>query len=267
MRQIVLQQSNLKSLPQMAGSAKWSHGRHRLDALANNGISVEIAPDPLNLKGLHQLIWPYIKRDVKFRFHGFFPGYEIGDADHQAALAALSLHKKMVDVIAELPQPVITCHVGLTENIKVNLGTIKTNLRQLVCYAEKKGVVIALENLKNGPTADPAVHLDIARTSGAKITLDLGHALSGPCFNQKKMIFSYIDQIGDDLVEVHYYEKETDRHYAPQNMQTLGPIAKHLLKTPCDWWTIELDNLSELYQTMNMTIDYLFANLEKTATY
>ena len=265
MQQISLQHSKRQSLPQLAGSAKWSHGRHRLDALAANGLAIEIAPDPSNLQALHPLVWPYIARDVKFRYHGFFPGYEIGDADQKAATEALLLHQRVVDVIADLPAPVITCHVGLTKNRNVDLGRTKTNLRQLVCYAESKGVVIALENLKAGPTADPAVHLEIARSAGAKITLDLGHAVSGPFLNQKTMIFNYIDQIGEDLAEVHYYEKETDRHYAPQDMQTLGPIVTHLLNMPCDWWTIELESLPELYQTMDMTIAYLSAHREKTA--
>ena len=65
-----------------------------------------------------------------------------------------------------------------------------------------------------------------------------------------------IDLAAERLVEVHFYESETDRHWAPRDMDILGPIADKLITTDCRWWTIELEDTQEVLSTRRLLIDY-----------
>lgn len=240
----------------IAGSAKWSHGHQRLDWLHAHNFAIEIAPDPENLENLAPLIWPHVQKALPIRFHGFLPGYEIGDADPAAARRALERHMAMVDAVSEYTDAVITCHIGLTRGRPISSKHAVANLTVLVDYATAHGVTISLENLKQGPTSTPERHVRWASMAGAKITLDLGHALSSDAARQVR-IEAYIDKVADRLVEVHFYEKETDRHYAPTDMEILGPVVDRLVQTNCRWWTIELENLVEMKATRSMALNYL----------
>ncbi len=64
---------------------------------------------------------------------------------------------------------------------------------------------------------------------------------------------------GQYLIEVHYYEKESDRHFPPQDMRILGPIVDRLRKTQCSWWTIELGAPEEIVMCRNLLWAYLRA--------
>jgi sugar phosphate isomerase/epimerase len=240
----------------LAGSAKWSHGRQRLEWLRAHAFAIEFAPDPEDLAGLERHIWPLVQKGYPLRFHGFLPGYELGDDDPEAALRALHRHKALVDAVSAIPDAVVTCHIGLTLGRLINGRRAVANLGALVDYAAAQGVVIALENLKQGPTALPQRHLDWASLTGARITLDLGHALSTDATGGMEMD-DYIAAAADRLVEVHYYERETERHYAPADMGRLGPVVDRLMQTDCRWWTIELEDLAEMEATRRMALDYL----------
>lgn len=244
----------------LAGSAKWSHGIRRLEWLCAHKFAIEIAPDPENIEGLARLVRPLVQQNHPLRFHGFLPGYEIGDADAEAARAALKRHKALVDAVCAHPEAVITCHIGLTRGRTIDGQRAVANLSALVDYATARGVVIALENLKQGPTAVPENHLGWATLAGAQITLDLGHALSADATGGMGMD-AYIDAVADRLVEVHYYESETHRHNAPADMRILGPLVDGLMRTDCRWWTIELEDLDEMAATRRMTLDYVATQL------
>jgi sugar phosphate isomerase/epimerase len=242
--------------PILAGSAKWSHGRRRLEWLCAHDFAVEFAPDPDNLAGLERQIRPLVQKGHPLRFHAFLPGYEIGDDNPEAARRALDRHKALVAAVGAIQEAVITCHIGLTQGRRIDSRRALTNLGVLVDYAAAQGVVIALENLRQGPTAIPQRHLAWASMTGARITLDLGHALSANTAGGMG-IKEYIDAVADRLTEVHYYERETERHYAPTDMSVLGPVVDRLMQTDCRWWTLELEDLAEMDATRRMTLDYL----------
>ncbi|MBN1582525.1 MAG: sugar phosphate isomerase/epimerase, partial [Anaerolineae bacterium] len=67
----------------------------------------------------------------------------------------------------------------------------------------------------------------------------------------------FVDLFADRLREVHMYERESDRHYPPRDMSVLGPIVDRLLGTPCDWWTLELDDYAEALATRTLLLDDL----------
>jgi hypothetical protein len=66
-----------------------------------------------------------------------------------------------------------------------------------------------------------------------------------------------IDLAAERLMEVHVYESETARHWAPRNMDILGPIVDKLLTTNCRWWTIELEEIRDVLFTWKLLVDHL----------
>jgi len=93
------------------------------------------------------------------------------------------------------------------------------------------------------------------------ITLDVGHAVSCQRVQDGELTpLDFVEIFADRLREAHMYERETDRHYPPQDMILLGPIVDRLMTTQCGWWTIELDDLNEALATRNLLTDHLQAN-------
>jgi hypothetical protein len=185
---------------------------------------------------ISQQLIPYIHHGMAVRHHGYFPGKEIGHAHAAAAEDAMQLHFKAMEALQGIGEP-----------------------------GKRIGVTISLENLRRGPTANPQILLDWARRSGAGITLDVGHAVSSRCVCNKTIsVEKIIDLVAARLMEVHVYESETDRHWAPRNMEILGPIVDRLIKTDCRWWTIELEDTRDVLLTRQLLVDHL-RKTEKTA--
>ena len=90
------------------------------------------------------------------------------------------------------------------------------------------------------------------------ITFDVGHAVSCQAVQDGLLSpLDFLDMVSDRLWQVHIYERETDRHLAPQDMTILGPIVDRLLATGCAWWTIELEDEAEAQATRTLLLDYL----------
>jgi len=115
-------------------------------------------------------------------------------------------------------------------------------------------------SLRRGPTSHPDNLVTWAHESGAMITLDIGHAVSCQCVQSGELtVLHFLEMVADRLCEAHIYERETDRHYPPQDMTILGPVVDRLLATRCTWWTIELDDYAEALGTRTLLLDYLQA--------
>ena len=247
------------SIPQLAASAKWFHGITRLDYLCSRGLGIEFTPDPDDFSTMPALLAPFIDRGVPVRFHAFFPEYEIGDQDGDAAKRAMNHQRRFLEVVASIASaPVVTCHIGLAPEQPVDMNRAGDNLGLLVRRAEELGVTLALENLRRGPAADPRQVCRWAEAAGSALTLDVGHALSSQMVHDKTMSMDEIVELfAPRIVEAHYYEKETDRHHPPEDMHILGPVVDRLLQTPCNWWTIELEDLRDIDRTVELTRHYL----------
>lgn len=200
----------------------------------------------------------YLAYGSKVRYHGYFPGFEIGDARLDRADEALRLHMQVLETIQGVGEPFITFHVGLVPDILIDPGTAVKNLTTLVIMGRKLGITVSLENLRFGPTSNPETMLDWTDRSGAMITMDVGHAVS--CDRVAKGDFEPREIVGlfsHRLAEVHFYESESDRHHAPHNMDILGPVVDALLAARCSWWTIELDTRSDVLRTHELLARYL----------
>ena len=242
----------------IAISAHWHTYPDRFAWIAEHGFALEYSPNPEAFDALPVHIDPLLEAGVPVRYHGFFPDYEFGHADGNAAERAVRVHVAALEAMRGRGEPVITLHVGLNPQVPLDPGRAVANLARLVQHAAGLGITVCLENLRRGPTSDPETVVAWARQSGAMITLDVGHAVScqrvldgelTPC--------DFVVLFAERLYEAHVYERETDRHYPPQDMTVLGPIVDQLLTTRCAWWTIELNDYDEALTTRRLLLDYL----------
>jgi hypothetical protein len=220
----------------IAGAALASRGYMRLDWLYAHDFAIEIAPDPRHLDRLAPLVWPYIQKGLPIRFNALIPGYELGDAEPTVAHWVLTRYMALVDAVSIYSQPVITCRIGTTQNRGICGRRAVANLTVLVDYAAKRDVTIALANYRTGPMATPERHLQWARQSGARITLDLGHAMNAGA-SRRMPIANYIEQTAPRLVGVHLYTGVGDNG-ATFHLGRLEPVIEQLAQTDCCWWTL-----------------------------
>lgn len=242
----------------LAVSTQWHAFPSKFDWVVEEGFSLEYTPYAGNLDQTAKQLAAYIAEGTRIRHHGYFPGYEIGDNRSEKAEEAMQLHFQALDAIRGIGEQHITVHVGLLADIELNHTHVVRNLRRLVEHGRHHGITVSLENLRFGPTSNPETVLEWTQKTGAKITMDIGHAVSCSLVKKNEMnVPQIVDLFSQDLVEVHFYESETDRHHAPQDMSILGPIVDRLLSTECTWWTIELDAHEEILRIRDLIMDYL----------
>lgn len=240
----------------LAVSAHWQTYPERFLWIAEHGFALEYSPSPEAFDTLPNHVNPLIQAGVPVRYHGFFPRYEFGHQDAEIAERAFRVHFAALDAMQGRGEQIITFHVGLNRNVPLEHGRVVEHLSKLVEHARQLGITVCLENLRRGPTSHPATLVKWASQSGAMITLDVGHATSNQyVLNGELSPLDFIDQVADRLVEVHLYEKETDRHYAPEDMTVLGPIVERLLQTQCTWWTIELEEYDDILHTRKLLLE------------
>lgn len=250
----------------IAASTQWHTFPDRFDWLAENDFAMAYTPNAKDLELTKEHIEPYLNSGTPIRHHGYFPGFELGNKNPSLARQALSLHKKSVDAMTGLGEQVLTVHAGLVPSIELDHDIVIENLSKLVTYSKKRGVTISLENLRFGATSNPETVLRWSKESGSAITLDVGHAVSCDRVRKGELTVEHIiEMFSHNLKEVHFYEYETDDHYAPKDMSILGSIVDGLLETQCKWWTIELNSYEDILNTRSLINDYLIGKIAKIA--
>lgn len=248
----------------LAVSAQWHSFPAKFEWLVDDGFAIEYTPDSRNLATVAEHLPTYLAGGVRIRHHGYFPGFEFGDSRPGRAEEALVLHLRALETIQGIGEPFITFHVGLIPDIPIDPTTAVRNLATLVNYGRKLGITVSLENLRFGPTSNPDTVLEWTGKTDAMITMDVGHAVSCDMVSDGKMtVCEIVNLFRHRLGEVHYYESETDRHHAPENMEILGPVVDALLTTDCRWWTIELNTRSDVLQTRQLLADHLIVNRQQ----
>ncbi|MBN1318044.1 MAG: sugar phosphate isomerase/epimerase [Anaerolineales bacterium] len=240
----------------IALSTKPSSYPERLEWIAQHQFAAEYTPDPQALSQIPEHLNPLLQSGIPVRYHAFFPKYEIGHQDAVQAKQALLFYESIFEAIQGLGEQVMTFHIGLDSRIPLDAERAKDNLARLADLAREKGIILSLENLRKGITSNPETVLAWSKNAGIPITLDIGHAASSVYTQENKLcVLDYVEYFGDRLIEAHVYEKETDRHYPPEDMSMLGPVLERLLDMNCRWWTIELEDYGEALATRNMITD------------
>jgi len=197
--------------------------------------------------------------DIPVRFHTRYFRYEMGHADRHEADKALEVHLETLKRMQGLSEPVVTVHTGLSPGIPVREKHIVDNLSRLVEYAARLGITVCLENLRLGHASDPHNIIKWAKTSGAGITMDLGHALGCSMVLDSEITPLEIADLFDSRIyEVHIYGREDERgHHPIRDLKPFHALIDRLLQTGCGWWTVELNDPEDAAATRNMIEDYL----------
>lgn len=242
----------------LALSAHWHTYPARFQWIAAQGFALEYTPNPDDFGALQQHLAPILNEGIPVRHHGFFPGYEIAHSDDARAEEAVRLHYTALDALHGHGEQVITLHIGLIPDTPLDHARAVENLARIAEYARQRGITVALENLRRGPTSHPDTLLKWASQAKTMITLDVGHATSNQhVLTGELSAVDFVEAVAERLLEVHMYEKETDRHYAPSDMSVLGPIVDQLLHTDCRWWTIELNDYDDALRTRALLVNYI----------
>ena len=224
----------------------------------DNAFALEYTPEPLSPALIPSHVKPFIEVGIPVRYHCRLFNHEMGNADIAKAEQALHIHEGIIDAITGLGDPVITVHLNLVSTMPFDVQTGIANLSRLVEYGQKRDVIVCLENLRRGAASDPHTVLSWAKTSGAMITMDIGHAVSSEIVNSGMMAVSdLVDIFHEKLHEVHIYGREEDRHDPIENITPLEAVIDRLLKTQCRWWTIELDDFEEALSTRDILTAFL----------
>ncbi len=243
----------------LAFTAGYQDPSSRFEWAESQAYAVEYSPDPDRLELLPEEILPFVRSDIRVRFHTRYFKYEIGHADKYEAGKALEVHKKTLEKIHVLGEPVVTVHTGLSPSMPVKNDHIVENLSRLVEMGRRLGITVCLENLRKGHSSDPYKILEWAGASGAMITLDTGHALGCDLvMNREMSAVQMVDLLAPRIFEAHVYGLEDDSgHHPILDMTPLKPLMSRLLQTDCRWWTIELHDQDQAMSTRSLVEGYL----------
>lgn len=198
---------------------------------------------------------------LEIRYHCPCSYSEIGHHIPKIADHSLTLLKESVDRISFLGGRYLTIHIGLAASPQeISWSTALRNLTSLVEYAQRRNIIICLENLRFGITNHPEPFSQLIKKSGAKVTFDIGHANSSPRARKEKISpVQFLKTVSSQAVNAHIYETEDDqsRHIAPENLSVIGPVLRELLEANCNWWVIELEDEQEAQRTKALLQSFL----------
>jgi len=202
------------------------------------------------------------KEPYEVRYHCPLAKFEIAHINPYISRNSVKLIKKCINLIRHFGAEYLTLHIGGASTIEqLSWDAATSNLSELVEYGDKKDIVICLENLKSGWTSDPVLFSKLVRSSGAKVTFDIGHANSSVyAVSNHASCVDFISEMSDFVVNAHVYEAEDPYHIAPDDLSVIEPALKELMKTSCDWWVVELEDLDSVEKTRSLLEDFLSEN-------
>lgn len=201
-------------------------------------------------------------RGFEVRYHCFWPRIDIAYAD-QRADQAMHLYKQVVRLVSKANGRYITIHIGLGQSSSEELDWEKAimNLSNLVRFGREREVTMCLENITGTWTSDPKKFRILIESTGAGVTLDIGHVYA--CRKDKPIedfFESYVLPNKDLILNAHIYHTEIagKGHVAPQSLDQIFDRLRLLRSvTNCDWWVIELPKAEDILKTRDLLIRFL----------
>ncbi len=241
--------------PVIAVSVPASNAQTLVPWAMSHGFAVEYTPDIAGFDRIPDHLKASRDIGVPERFHGRYYGWDIGHPDDTVSKAAMQIHRKTLKALQGCCPTVVTFHLHLCWDEPFDSEKAVDNLSILVEEGKRSGVTVCIENLRDGEASHPESILAWSERSGAKITLDIGHAISCPRVRRGELtVKDFIDLFANRLEEVHIYGYESDRHYPVTDVDQFTPIVNGLLQTGCSWWTIELSDPQEILSTRNILL-------------
>lgn len=195
------------------------------------------------------------------RYHCAFPNTDPGATAAAEAAQATERLRQACRVVSKLGGRHLTMHIGLGLESTVPLSWDRTvaALGELVRFADNLGVGLCLENLAWGWTSRPELYEKLIRKSGARATLDIGHARVSPSVQSRQYeVEDFVAPHPERFLNAHVYHlEEGDRHLPPARLFDLEDRLRLLQTLPaCDWWVLELREKGPLLQTLQVVRAY-----------
>jgi len=204
---------------------------------------------------------------LDLRYHFPLSALELSDPSPGQAREALDSMLAAVSAIAEADGSVLTVHAALPSDATSGprFSATRDRLRELVAAGEEVGVTVCLENLKWGATSDPDIVMTLADYAGARVTFDVGHANSSDVAVAGYSAEQFALELGGRIAGAHVYERESDIHHAPDDLDRIGGTLDALCDVECDWWTVELVDPKDAFRTAGILHDFLTVRFGPTS--
>ncbi len=199
-----------------------------------------------------------ILKGFEVRFHARFFGIDIAYSD-QRAQEALEIYRRFIDLVSLVGGRHLTIHIGLGVKLEdLSLKVAKRNLTSLACYGRQRGVLVSLENITRGWTANPEILRDLV-SRGVGLTFDIGHAMVVSQRLKRDLYWEYLRPHYQKVFSAHIYHTETPRgHEPPKSLEDIRPRLDVLRWLPnCNWWVIELHRPEEVLACRQILRKYL----------
>lgn len=193
--------------------------------------------------------------------HAPYADLELGHPDPDQARAAAKLVEPYVDAAAELAAHHLNLHTGSYVPAADEWSRDNTlrSLETLMAYAARRGVLLTLENLRDGPTSDPGILADLLRTTGIALNFDLGHAHGSAWVRSGRgSVADVLRRLPGGVPAAHVYWSEVHgAHHAPKAVEDIADALDALRERACEFWVLELHSRDALERTRKVVADYL----------
>ncbi len=226
-----------------------------ISASLAGGIDYSFVPTDLTraYDDIDRLRSSCLARVPEVRFHLPLGYHELSCEDERAGEEAVAWAGEAVRIAASRGGSTLTVHLGLPSDASPErLERSIARLRRLVEQGRERGVEVCLENLRWGLTSEPETFIAIVDGSGARVTFDVGHAVSSEAGRTHTPGWRFAAMLGDRIRNAHIYEREESCHIAPKTLDGIAPVLDALLRTSCDWWVIELPDEREAIRTREL---------------
>ncbi len=221
-------------------------------ALGVEGIEwrLDVLRVPVATKAQEAFFARIMTTGMAARYHAPYTDLELAHKNPSLARQSLAVLRTYLEALPAEGEPVFTVHVG-SKGIPIeelSWDHAVGNLRTLVQAGAARGIIVALENLASGWTADPWAMGELCTRSGARITFDLGHCLASDAVQKEaKPVTGIIDALARVIVQGHIYgvELPDGRHVAWRDLEAMKPVLRHLAQFPSFWWILDVDEMRD----------------------
>lgn len=198
--------------------------------------ALEITITPSSMSKVRSFIRQLQSTEVRFHLS---PRPEF---DICAGQTAFEKVKQVIDSLAGMASPTFLTLHSFKPPDRESVEAVKELNKQSL----RKGVVISLENLASGWTAEPEKLLDFAETTGVRLTVDIGHLnTSDQVRSGRYSRAEIIEMLGPFACSAHIYEHEENGHQAADDLFIMLDALQLLRLSPADWWVIELEDTED----------------------
>lgn len=229
----------------------------------DNGASIDYSLDSADLdavvRDIEVLKAACPNNGLEVRYHLPFGDAEIANGDPELARRAVDVMKCAIDRVGEVGGRYVTLHMGLNSDLHGPLRWEHAveHLTELVEYGREHGVIVCLENLREGFTSEPERFIELIHASGAAVTFDVGHATSSEAAARGFGAARFARLVAPHVANVHVYDREGPGHIAPTDLSRIGDALSELVYSECRWWVVELGNADEVRRTRDLLIHFL----------